>query len=75
MPNYLSQPLFVPIQKQFDLDDSAFPIVLIQPLLLQHYSGYSLSDIGNCIQDLHRTFAMAEHRQQQAIRIKYSSDK
>ena len=46
-----------------------------QPPILQHYSGYSVMDIGNCLQDLHRTFAMAPKHSQQAIRQKYSSQK
>lgn len=42
---------------------------------LQYYSGYTVSDISNCVQDLHRTFAMAPAHPQQAIRIKYNCDK
>lgn len=45
------------------------------PPTLQHYSGYSVSDIGHCVQDLHRTFAMAQRHPQQAIRQKYSTER
>jgi cyclin A len=45
------------------------------PLILQYYSGYCIADLSNCIQDLHRTHSMAPCQQQQAIRVKYSSEK
>ena len=47
----------------------------LQTLLLQHYSGYSVSELSQCLQDLHRTHALAHCHAQQAIRTKYSSDK
>lgn len=43
------------------------------PRIMEHYSGYTVSDVGNCVQDLHRTLALAPHHAQQAIRNKYSS--
>ena len=46
-----------------------------QPSTLQHYSGYSVMDIGDCLHDLHRTFAMAPVCSQQAIRKKYASQR
>ena len=45
-----------------------------QPRTLEHYSGYSVFDIGSCVQDLHRTLALAPQHAQQAIRHKYSSN-
>eukprot|EP00731_Ephydatia_muelleri_P031178 Em0022g692a len=45
------------------------------PAVLQYYTGYMVCDIGNCLQDLHRTFSMAQQHPQQAVRTKYSSEK
>lgn len=45
----------------------------LQPSILQHYSGYTVFHIGNCVQDMHRTLALSPHHAQQAIRQKYSS--
>nr|UST29463.1 g2/mitotic-specific cyclin-A-like [Haliclona caerulea] len=42
---------------------------------LSHYTGLEFHELQSCIQDLHRVFAHAPKRQQQAIREKYSSSK
>ena len=46
-----------------------------QPPSLQRCTGYTVSDIGHCLQDMHRMFAMASHHPQQAVRLKYCSEK
>ena len=53
----------------------SLPQIHTQPSTLQHYSGYSVVDIGRCIHDLHKTFAMAPICSQQAIRQKYASQR
>ena len=53
----------------------SFPQIHTQPSTLQHYSGYSVVDIGRCLHDLHKTFAMAPICSQQAIRQKYASQR
>ena len=49
--------------------------VHLKPIQYQYHSGYTISDISNCLQDLHRTHALANTHQQQAIRQKYLSEK
>ena len=51
------------------------PQIHTQSSTLQHYSGYSVMDIGDCLHDMHRTFAMAPVCSQQAIRKKYASQR
>ena len=53
----------------------SIPQIHTQPSTLQHYSGYSVVDIGGCLHDLHKTFAMAPICSQQAIRQKYASQR
>lgn len=45
------------------------------PMSLRTVSGYSVSDVCHCLQDMHRMFAMAPQHSQQAVRLKYSSDR
>ncbi|XP_071492210.1 G2/mitotic-specific cyclin-A-like [Diadema antillarum] len=42
---------------------------------MAHYTGYQLSDIWQCVQDLHQLFAKAPTMDQQAVREKYKSQK
>jgi cyclin A len=42
---------------------------------LQQCTGYSVSDFGHCLQDMHRMFAMASQQPQQAVRLKYCSER
>ncbi|CAI8054324.1 Cyclin-A2 [Geodia barretti] len=41
----------------------------------QQCTGYSVSDFGHCLQDMHRMFAMASQQPQQAVRLKYCSER
>lgn len=43
--------------------------------VLQYHSGYNVSDISQCLQDMHRTHALAHCHTQQAVHQKYLNNK
>lgn len=57
------------------LCDAVSLFCLHQPETLAAFTGYSLSEIGPCLCELHRACLDVPHRPQQAIREKYKASK
>lgn len=55
--------------------DAVLFFCLRQPEALAAFTGYSLSEIGPCLQALHRACLDAPRRPQQAVREKYKAAK